>query len=62
VVVLVLAEVLRLPGWMRALSPFDHLALVPAADFDPVAFLGLLALATLLAAGGCFTFVRRDIG
>jgi len=61
-VVLVLGEVLRFPDWLRALSPFEHLALVPAADFDPTAFAGVLAAATLMAAGGWFTFRRRDVG
>ena len=62
VVVLVLAEVLRLPDWMRDLSPFEHLALVPATDFDLAAFAAVTALAALLAAGGWFAFTRRDIG
>ena len=62
VVVLVLAEVLRFPDWLRDLSPFEHLALVPAADFDPVAFTAVLAAATLLGLGGWLAFTRRDIG
>jgi len=61
VVVLVLAEVLRFPGWLRDLSPFEHLSLVPAADFDPVAFFGVLAVATLLAVTGWLAFTRRDM-
>ena len=62
VVVLVLAEVLRFPDWMRDLSPFEHLALVPAADFDAAAFAGVLGVATLLGLTGWFAFTRRDIG
>ena len=62
VVVLVLAEVLRFPDWLRDLSPFEHLALVPAADFDPVAFVGVLAVATLLSVTGWLALTRRDIG
>ena len=62
VVVLVLAEVLQLPDWMRDLSPFEHLALVPAADFDPAAFGVVLGVATLLGLTGWLAFTRRDIG
>jgi ABC-2 type transport system permease protein len=62
VVVLVLAEVLRFPDWLRDLSPFEHLALVPAVDVDPVAFAAVLGVATLLGLGGWFAFTRRDIG
>jgi len=62
VVVLVLAEVLRFPDWLRDLSPFEHLALVPAVDFDPAGFAAVLAVATLLGLGGWFAFTRRDVG
>ena len=62
VVVLVLAEVLQLPDWLRDLSPFEHLALVPAADFDPAAFAGVLGVAALLGLTGWLAFTRRDIG
>ena len=60
--VLVLPEVLRFPDWLRDLSPFEHLPLVPAAELDPVAFVGVLGAATLLALGGWLAFTRRDIG
>ncbi|WP_432478483.1 ABC transporter permease [Nocardioides sp. GXQ0305] len=62
VVVLVLAEILQFPDWMRDLSPFEHLALVPAVDFDPTAFAAVLAVATLLGVGGWLAFLRRDVG
>ena len=61
-VVLVLGEVLRFPDWLRDVSPFEHLALVPAVDFDPTAFAVVLAVATLLGLGGWLAFTRRDIG
>ncbi len=62
VVVLVLADALRLPGWMRDLSPFEHLALVPVADVDPAAFASVLAVAVALSLAGWLAFTRRDIG
>lgn len=62
VAVLVLGEVLRFPDWLRALSPFEHLALVPVEPFDPVAFLVVLGFATLVAGGGWLAFTRRDVG
>ncbi len=62
VVVLVLGEVLRLPDWLRGLSPFEHLAAVPVEAFDPVAFGAVLGVATLLSSAGWFTFTRRDFG
>ncbi len=59
-VVLLFGEVLRLPAWLQWLSPFDHLALVPAEPFRLAPLLVLLALAAALAAGGLAAFVRRD--
>ncbi len=61
-VVLMLGDVLHFPDWLRSLSPFEHLALVPVDDVDPVAFLGVLAVATLLSLGGWLAFERRDFG
>ncbi len=34
VVVLMLGDVLRFPGWLRDFSPFEHLAMVPVDDVD----------------------------
>ncbi|MGZ5404970.1 MAG: ABC transporter permease [Nocardioides sp.] len=61
-VVLFLGDVLRFPGWLRDLSPFEHLAMVPVADVDATAFLAVLAVATLLSATGTLAFRRRDFG
>lgn len=61
-VVLMLGDVLRFPGWLRDLSPFEHLALVPVADVDATAFLAVLVVATLLSATGTLAFRRRDFG
>ena len=39
-VVLMLGDVLRFPDWLRALSPFEHLAMVPVAEVDLVGLAG----------------------
>ncbi len=62
VVVMFFGDVLRFPEWLRAGSPFEHLAQVPVADVDPVAFVGVLAVAALLSATGWLAFLRRDFG
>ena len=42
-------EALRLPDWLKNLSPFAHLALVPAQDFEWGPWLAVLALAAVSA-------------
>ena len=56
-----LGGLLDLPSWANAVSPFEHLPLVPVEDFAwlPVAGLSLLAAALLVA--GLAGFRRRDI-
>lgn len=61
VVVMLFGEVFRMPQWLQDLSPFEHLALVPAEDFRWTPFLTLLALAVSLSAVGLLAFRRRDI-
>ncbi|MFC4784943.1 ABC transporter permease [Nocardioides sp. MAHUQ-72] len=61
VVVMFFGELLRLPQWFQDLSPFEHLALVPAESFRWVPFLALAALALGLSLAGQVAFVRRDI-
>ncbi|WP_183097887.1 ABC transporter permease [Nocardioides pelophilus] len=62
VVVLIFGDVLQLPEWLQALSPFEHLALVPAEDFEVAPVVAVALLATLLSVGGQIAFRRRDIG
>ncbi len=62
VVVLMLAEVLRFPGWLRDVSPFEHLARMPVEDFDAGSFLVVAGIGALLWFVGWFTFTRRDFG
>lgn len=61
VVVLFFGSVLRIPEWLQSLSPFHHLALVPAEDFRWTPFVVLLAVAALLSATGQLLFRRRDL-
>lgn len=60
-VVLLFGEVLKLPQWLQDLSPFEHLAPVPAQSFSWAPFLVLSALAALLSVAGQLAFVRRDV-
>ena len=61
-VVLMFGELLRLPEWLRDVSPFHHLALVPAEDFRLLPVLVLTGVAVSLSVAGQFAFRRRDIG
>lgn len=61
VVVALLADALRLPRWVRDLSPFTHVPQVPAADlagFEPTV---LFLLAAVLVAGGIAALRKRDV-
>lgn len=55
------ADLLRLPGWFRWLSPLEHLPQMPAEAFDAPAF----AVVTLVGVGltvlGLVGFSRRDV-
>ena len=61
VVVLLFGQVLQIPEWLQDVSPFHHLALVPAEDFRWAPFLALLAVAAVLSGAGQLLFRRRDI-
>ena len=61
VVVLLFGTVFRMPEWLQDLSPFHHLALVPAEDFRWAPLLALTAIAVALTAAGIVGFTRRDV-
>ena len=61
VVVLLFGEVFRMPQWVQDLSPFHHLALVPAEDFRWTPFVTLSVIAAALPAAGLALFARRDV-
>ena len=60
-VVWVLADTLDWPRWVGQLSPFTHLAPVPAADPNWPAQAAMLAIAAALVLVGLIGFARRDI-
>jgi len=61
VVVAFFGPLLGLPDWLRDLSPFEHLALVPVETFAPLAFAVVLGIAALLVLGAQITLSRRDV-
>ncbi|MEP9383188.1 hypothetical protein [Nocardioides sp. KR10-350] len=61
-VVMLFGELLRLPQWLQDLSPFDHLAMVPAEDFRVVPVVVVALVAVALSAAGQLAFRRRDVG
>jgi ABC-2 type transport system permease protein len=61
VVVLLFGTVFRMPEWLQDLSPFHHLALVPAEDFRWPPLIVLVAIAAALTAAGIVGFTRRDV-
>ena len=61
VVMLLFGELLRLPQWLRDLSPFTHFALVPAQPMAWGPFLAVLSLALATGAVGVLAFQRRDL-
>jgi ABC-2 type transport system permease protein len=57
----ILREVLDLPSWVTAISPFEHTPQLPAADLTIGPLVILLAIAAGLVALGLTAFRRRDI-
>jgi ABC-2 type transport system permease protein len=60
-VVMMFGEVFRMPEWLQAVSPFEHLALMPAEDFAVVPFVVVAGVAVLLSVAGQFAFSHRDV-
>ena len=52
---------LDLPGWVLELSPFRHLASVPAVDMDLGAAFVMVLVGVVAAAVGLMAFRRRDL-
>ncbi|GAB3852076.1 hypothetical protein GCM10029963_40980 [Micromonospora andamanensis] len=57
----VLADSADLPGWVSTLSPFTHLAAVPAESPGWPAYRVMLGIAVVAAALGRFGHRRRDL-
>ena len=58
---LAFADSFRWPEWVRTLSPFAHLASVPAEPMDVGGAVGMLVVALLLAVVGLAGYARRDL-
>jgi ABC-2 type transport system permease protein len=56
-----LGALLKLPDWMLAASPFDHLGSLPGGDSNLAGLVTLLLVAVVIAAIGATAFRRRDI-
>ena len=60
-VIAILGEVLRLPGWIRGISPFHHLPAVPAEAIDVAPLAALTAVALASSGLGFVAFATRDL-
>jgi ABC-2 type transport system permease protein len=60
-VLTVLVDTFDWPGWLAQLSPFAHLASVPATTPDWVGAAGMMGVSVLLAVFGIAGFARRDL-
>lgn len=58
---LVLGQSTALPGWVTGLSPFAHLAPVPATGPDWTGMAGMAVVAAILASIGAVAYERRDL-
>jgi ABC-2 type transport system permease protein len=56
-----LGELLRLPDWLQAASPFHHSSAMPVEEFDPVSAGILLAVAAVLVAAATVFYRNRDL-
>jgi len=61
-VIALLAEVLRLPSWLRQISPFAHVSQVPAEAISWPPAIGMVAVAGALVAAGMAALDHRDMG
>ncbi|QIX27296.1 ABC transporter permease [Nocardioides sp. JQ2195] len=60
-VVMMFGQLLEFPDWLVDLSPFSHLALVPAQPFEAGSYAGVLAVGALLLLVGVLGLRRRDL-
>lgn len=54
-------DLLRLPGWVRRISPLEHSPGMPAEPFDALPLAVLVLVAAALLAAGVAGFARRDV-
>jgi ABC-2 type transport system permease protein len=55
-------EILGLPSWVTAFSPFEHTPLVPAEALTVVPLVTMVAVAVAFTSAGAQGFRRRDVG
>jgi ABC-2 type transport system permease protein len=55
-------EILDLPGWALAISPYEHTPLAPAEDMRAMPLLVMSGLALALGGAGLWGLRARDIG
>jgi ABC-2 type transport system permease protein len=60
-VVMMVADVLRLPTWVSKLSPFTHISTQPGAPVFTGSALGLVLIAAVVLAGATVLTSRRDL-
>jgi ABC-2 type transport system permease protein len=60
-VVMMFAEIFRMPQWLQDVSPFEHLALMPSETFRWAPFVAVTAVAAALSVVGQIAFQRRDV-
>ena len=61
VIVMFLGELMHFPAWLKDVSPFTHLPMLPAESFAWAPVLGLLAAAVAIGAAGFAALRHRDI-
>jgi ABC-2 type transport system permease protein len=61
VLVMLLGELMHFPQWLQGISPFTHLALLPAEPFAWAPVLWLLAAAAVVGAAGFAALRHRDL-
>lgn len=57
-----LGDIIKIPQWLRDVSPFEHVPQLPAAHLDPLPMAVLTALAAGLTLVGLVSLSQRDIG
>jgi ABC-2 type transport system permease protein len=58
---MVFADSFGWPAWVHGLSPFAHLAAVPAEPLDVAGAVGMLVVAAVMAVTGIAGYARRDL-
>ena len=59
--VVYLGELLRLPEWMKNISPFGHIPQLPVEEMEYGGIIGLIVLSIILTVLGFIGYRNRDI-